>query len=210
MCDMHKLSPSMENKWKRHKVKHKAFTHERSNETDWKHALRRSTNMLDAAFDKSQEVICFPTPQKEKDFRRGHAFHAHSIKGITWPTKASLQKASRRNQQSWPSSHFAKTSLSSRHSPHRPWISKDPTSDNQHHASKIVQQTHQPLLIFCPPLNIKAGRCVLTWEPLALITTCASSYTKTNNAWPTDTCEYITANNKKNQLHAAKTYFGQT
>ena len=153
--------------------------------------------MLDAAFDKSQEVICFPTPQKEKDFRRGHAFHAHSNKGHTWPMKASLQKASRRNQQSWPSLHFAKTSLSSRHSPHRPWISKDPTSDNQHHASKIVQQTNQKLLIICPPLNIKAGRCVLTWEPLALITTCASSYTQTNNAWPTDTCEYITANNKK-------------
>ena len=195
---MRKLSPSMENKWKRHKVKHKAFTHERSNETDWKHALRRSTNMLDAAFDKSQEVICFPMPQKEKDFRRGHAFHAHSNKGHTWPMKASLQKASRRNQQSWPSSHFAKTSLSSRHSPHRPWISKDPANDNQHHASKIIQQANQPLLIVCPPLKIKTGHCVLTWEPLALITTFPDLKSQTNNATTTDKCEHISASNKKN------------
>ena len=134
----------------------------------------------------------------KRSFCRRHACHVLSSKGHTWPMKVSLQKASRRNQQLWPSSPFGKTSLSSRHSPHRPWISKDPANDNQHHASKVIQQANQPLLIVCPPLKIKTGHCVLTWEPLALITTFPDLKSQTNNATTTDKCEHISANNKKN------------
>jgi len=172
---MHKLSPSMQNKWEDTRSNTRLST------------MNRATGQIENMFcggaptcwmlhsTNHKTLSVSQRHNKKRILRRRLAFHAISNNGHTWPIKASFQKASRRNQQSWPSSHFAKTSLSSRHSPHRPWISKDPASDNQHHASKIIQQTNEPLLIVCPPLNIKAGRCVLTWEPLALVNTFAIS-----------------------------------
>ena len=138
-----------------------------------------------------------PTAKRKGFFCRRHACHILSSKGHSWPMKVSLHQASRRNQQLWPSSPFGKTSLSARHSPHRPWISKDPANDTQHHAAKVIQQTNQPLLIVCPPLNIKTGHCVLTWEPLAFITTFPDVKSQTNNATTTDECENINAKNKR-------------